>query len=198
MTKGTERHLLLALVFSVACLLPATTWAQAAAGAARVRAARPRPPAMVVLVRHAEKATAPADDPPLTAEGRERAKALAAALQDARLGAIITTQWTRTRETAAPAADAAHLVPRVVTAGGPVEQHAAAVAAAIRHEAGKAVLVVGHSNTVPAIITALTGLHVTPICDAAFDDFFVLVPAGNAWRLVLSRYGAASPRASCR
>jgi phosphohistidine phosphatase SixA len=198
MTKGTERPLLLAMVFTVAWLLPATSWAQAAAGAPRARPERQRPPAMVVLVRHAEKATAPADDPPLTDEGRERARALAAALQDARLGAIITTQWTRTRETAAPAADAAHLVPRVVRAVGPVEEHAAAVAAAARREAGKAVLVVGHSDTVPAIIAALTGLQVAPICGAAFDDFFVLIPAGNAWRLVHSRYGAASPRASCR
>jgi len=57
-------------------------------------------PAPVLLVRHAEKAAEPADDPPLTAAGAERAQALATALQDAGVTAIITTQLRRTRETA--------------------------------------------------------------------------------------------------
>jgi hypothetical protein len=57
-------------------------------------------PALVLLVRHAEKAAEPADDPPLTAAGAERAQALATALQDAGVTAIITTPLRRTRETA--------------------------------------------------------------------------------------------------
>jgi hypothetical protein len=51
-------------------------------------------PAMVVLVRHAEKAGAPFDpDPDLTADGVMRARDLATALRDAHLTAIVTTQY---------------------------------------------------------------------------------------------------------
>jgi len=60
----------------------------------------------VVLVRHAEKAPAPADDPPLTAAGEARARDLWTAVHDAGVDAVITTQFVRTRATAQPTATA--------------------------------------------------------------------------------------------
>src|SRR5213078_4827272 len=54
----------------------------------------------VILVRHAEKAAAPADDPPLTAAGEARAKDLLDAVRDARVTAIVTTQLVRAKSTA--------------------------------------------------------------------------------------------------
>ena len=69
-------------------------------------------PALVLLVRHAEKAAEPTDDPPLTAAGAERAQALATALHDAGVTAIITTQLRRTPATALPLATARGLTPR--------------------------------------------------------------------------------------
>jgi broad specificity phosphatase PhoE len=63
-------------------------------------------PAIVVLVRHAETAARPADDPSLTAAGRVRAEELAkmvqVLMQQFPLRAIFTTDYRRTRETAAP------------------------------------------------------------------------------------------------
>jgi phosphohistidine phosphatase SixA len=168
------------------------------------------PPAMVVLVRHAEKASYPAGNPPLTPEGTTRANALAAALADAGVTAIITTQWTRTRDTAAPLARTLNLTPQVVRTGqGDTAAHAAAVAAAVRRHPGGIVLVVGHSNTIPAIIAALGGPRLRDICDPVFDDLFTLVPvrAGAAdspgrpsgWAMLHARYGAPSPvAAGCR
>src|SRR5438045_7717978 len=47
-------------------------------------------PALTVLVRHAERASAPADDPPLTPAGMKRAQDLAAALRDTKFSAIVT------------------------------------------------------------------------------------------------------------
>lgn len=164
------------------------------------------PPAMVVLVRHAEKAAQPADDPPLTVEGVARAKALAEAVEDARITAIITTQWVRTRETAAPLASSSRIVPEVVPTGD-TRAHAEAVASAVRRHPGGVVLVVGHSDTIPAIIAALGGPRLPDICSSAFDDLFVLVPSGGpsgqtprlpSWSLLRSRYGAPSSRAACR
>lgn len=149
---------------------------------------------LVLLVRHAEKASEPKDDPGLTPAGMERARALAAALRDAGVEAIITTELRRSRETARPLAEARGLTPEVVeTRGGGMEAHARAVAAAVRRHAGATVLVVGHSNSLPAIIAALGGPRLPDICDPAHANLFVLVPGPGEARLVRSHYGAADP-----
>src|SRR5207248_3230286 len=87
-------------------------------------AAQQRAATTVILVRHAEKAAVPADDPGLTDAGQARAQALMAIARDAGVDAIITTQFKRTKETARPAAEALHVTPDVVTAGGGTAQHA--------------------------------------------------------------------------
>ncbi len=158
----------------------------AAAAGAQARVA-----VTAIIVRHAEKAAAPADDPPLTEAGEARARALLDAVRDAHVSAVITTQLLRTRSTAAPTAAALGITPEVVTAGGAT--HAQDVAAAIRKHAGQTVLVVGHSNTVPAIIEALGAKRPPPICDPKYDDLFVvtIAPDGSAG-VVHSSYGARS------
>lgn len=57
-------------------------------------------PSLVILVRHAERDTAPPRDPVLTAAGTARAKALHQALAAAGVGSVITTQLQRTQLTA--------------------------------------------------------------------------------------------------
>jgi broad specificity phosphatase PhoE len=171
----------------------------AAIGLVAVAAAggQSRGPITAIVVRHAEKAAAPADDPLLTAAGEARARDLLAAVRDAGVSAIITTQFVRTRATAQPTAAALGLTPEVVTAGGAT--HAQDVALAIRKHAGQTVLVVGHSNTVPAIIEALGGKRPAAICDPNYDDLFVVtIAADGKVGVVHSRYGAPSPvDASC-
>jgi broad specificity phosphatase PhoE len=145
-----------------------------------------------ILVRHAEKAATPADDPPLTAAGEARARDLLAAVRDAGVSAIITTQFARTRATAQPTAAALSIVPSVVTAAGAT--HAQDVAAAIRKHPGQTVLVVGHSNTVPEIIQALGGKRPANICDAVYDNLYIVtIAADGKVGVVQARYGAASP-----
>jgi broad specificity phosphatase PhoE len=165
-------------------------------GAASPAAPAPAPersglPALVLLVRHGEKAAEPAGDPPLSAAGTVRAKALAAALADAQVSAVITTQWIRTRETAAPLVQAIGKTPEVVEThkGETPAAHIEAVAAAVRRHPGEVVLVVGHSNTIPAIVTALGGPKLPDLCDASFSDLFVLVPGPDGAHLVRSHYG---------
>jgi phosphohistidine phosphatase SixA len=149
---------------------------------------------LVLLVRHAEKATEPADDPPLTGAGVARAQALATALRDARVTSVITTQLRRTRDTAFPLATARGLTPEVVpVATGALPAHVEATVTAIRRHAGDVVLVVGHSNTIPAIIAALGGPLLPDICDSAYSNLFILQLGGGDPRLVQAHYGVPDP-----
>jgi broad specificity phosphatase PhoE len=155
---------------------------------------RPSAPSLVLLVRHAEKGAEPASDPPLTATGIARAHALAAALRDAGVTSIITTQLRRTRETAQPLAMARGLTPEVVPiTPGAFGAHVEAAVAAIRRHAGGVVLIVGHSNSVPAIIAALGGPRLPDICEGVYATLFVLQLDKGGARLVQSRYGAPDP-----
>ncbi len=156
-------------------------------------------PALVLLVRHAEKAAGPGADPALTPAGTERAKALAAALEEAGVTAIVTTQWRRTQDTAAPLAQALGIKPEVVEAGagGPAD-HVAAVVAAVRKHPGGVVLVVGHANTVPALVAALGGPKLHDLGDNAYSTLFVLVPGPAKARLVTAHYGAPDPAGPAR
>jgi phosphohistidine phosphatase SixA len=130
---------------------------------------------MVFLVRHAERAdTAPkveptmAADPDLSEAGRARAASLAVVLKDARVAAIYTTEFKRTQQTAAPLAKALGVEPIVVKS-----TDEAGLAKAIAGVKGN-VVVVGHSNTVPAIIKSLGVTAPITVGDDEFDNLFVL------------------------
>jgi len=150
-------------------------------------------PPFVVLVRHAEKQTEPAsDDPELSVAGKQRAEQLAQALQDADIGAIITTQFKRTQATAAPLASQRGLIPQVITAGAG-DAHILATAAAVREQT-RGVLVVGHSNTVTAIAKELGGPVLPNLCDSSFSHVLVLQLDPPPTRMLRLRYGAADPQ----
>jgi broad specificity phosphatase PhoE len=149
----------------------------------------------VVLVRHAEKAATPADDPPLTAAGEARARDLWTAIRDAGVSTVITTQFARTRETAQPTASALGVTPTVVPATSPT--HVQNVVAEIRQHPGHTILVVGHSNTVPLIVEALGAKRPGAICDSRYDDMFVVTIASDGKASAIhARYGEPSPRDS--
>jgi broad specificity phosphatase PhoE len=152
----------------------------------------------IVVVRHANKAPVPVDDPPLTAEGVKRAQDLAAALRGAGVAGIITTQLRRTRETAAPLAAALGLTPQVIQRGprGSVE-HLNALEAAARRYAGT-VLVIGHDDTVPGLIAHLGGPRLPNICDAVYDNLFVLFPAVGKMNFMHTRYGVPTADSECK
>ena len=153
-----------------------------------------QPTTTVILVRHAEKGDAPANDPALTQTGAARARVLMTIARDAGVTAVITTQFLRTRETARPAAEALGITPEVARASGSAAQHAQDVARMVQAHAGGMVLVVGHSNTIPAIVTALGAPQPPPICDSEYDDLYIVTLAPNApAHVIRARYGAPSP-----
>lgn len=156
-------------------------------------------PDLVVIVRHGEKSAEGGGDPSLSAAGTQRAQALAQALAGLRVNAVITTQYRRTRETAAPLAQALGLQPQVIeTRKGDMPGHVQAVTDAVRAQTG-VVLVVGHSNTVTHLLAALGGPRLADLCETSFHHAFVLQPAGTAPRWAQFSYGAPSeaPAAGC-
>jgi len=151
----------------------------------------------VILVRHAEKATTDPRDPnpALSPQGQQRARDLAELLRTRHVAGVIATQFARTQLTAQPTAEGAHVVVDTVPASRDVQVHAAAIAELIRTRyAGKTVLVVGHSNTVPKIIAALGGPALADLCDTAYGNLFTLViPSSGAPRFTQGHFGATDP-----
>lgn len=144
----------------------------------------------IFLVRHAEKAVTPGDDPALDSVGEVRARALAAALRDARIQKVLVTQYRRTALTAAPLAQTLGVTPTVIDTRAGGAAHVKAVADAARVARGEAVLVVGHSNTIPLIVRELGGTA-EPMADADYDDLYIVIlPATGTPRTVHARYGA--------
>lgn len=144
----------------------------------------------VILVRHAEKASQD-EDPPLSDAGSARARELARVLAVTPIDAIYTTQYARTRQTAAPLAEASGIEARTFPAA---KGYAAAMAAHIRsrHE-GETVVVVGHSNSTPDVARALGATNVPKIEESQFDYLFVVTLAGDDQQLTILRYGLRTP-----
>ena len=143
----------------------------------------------VFLVRHTERELA-GEDPPLTPQGEARAQALAAALRDAGITAIVTTQWRRARDSAKPLAAILRITPEVVPVyEGKAAENSLAVAEAVRRRKNQTVLVVGHI-TVTGVIAALGGPRLPTICDNVFSDLFQFTPAAGEAGLVHLHYGA--------
>jgi broad specificity phosphatase PhoE len=144
-------------------------------------------PSLVILVRHGEKQPSPADDPSLSDAGVARAKALDVALAHSTPGTIIVSTRKRTSETAAVVQARTGVVPTVI---GLDAEHVRNVVATVRRAKG-VVLVVGHSNTIPAIVNALAGTILPDLCDASYATLFVVTPAtgAHAAQLVQSSYG---------
>lgn len=131
----------------------------------------------IYLVRHAERAdsgtmaaTTMATDPDLSDAGRARSESLAVMLKDAGIKAIYTTEYKRTRQTAAPLAKALGIEATVVPA-----REMKALVEKLKGSAAP-VLVVGHSNTVGETIAALGVTESVKIGDADYDNLFIVVP----------------------
>ena len=182
MRSPMRRRLILSLLLFLALPFPASLVAQ--------------DDTVIFLVRHAERADdAPADpgmamapqmmaqDPPLSEAGKVRAELLAALLQDAEITHIHSTDYVRTKETAQPTATATGLDLSVYDASD-LEAFAKTLLATPGTH-----LVVGHSNTTPALAEALGGNPGPPIQSLEYDRLYMVIPGGGKPRTVLLRFG---------
>lgn len=144
----------------------------------------------VYLVRHAEK-----DGDALTATGKAQAARLASLLKESGVSVVYRTQAKRTEMTAAPlkALLASQGIVLVVEhADLPdallqdaenlilLDDYARAIVARIRKDhRNDIVLIVGHSNTIPALIRALGHKPAVAIDEMDFDRLFQVIPRSD-------------------
>ena len=153
----------------------------------------------VFLIRHAEKDERVRKDPPLTAEGRDRARELVRVLGAAGVTHLFSTAYLRTMGTLEPLAQASSLEIEIYDPRKPTDiigkLHGLAP--------GSVAVVAGHSNTTPQVYVALgatapSGLDSKGyLPEDAFDRLFAVtlqVTSGGA-RFVFAheqRYGVAA------
>ncbi len=143
-------------------------------------------PRTFVLVRHAEKGTDSAQDPALSEAGVERAKELARHLEHAGVTHIFTSEFRRTRETAAPLA----IKTGIVATASSAKDLAALQSALQSLPRNSLALVVGHSNTVPGLVKLLAGKSSERVelalNETDYDRLFVVTQWGEGQASLLS------------
>jgi len=119
----------------------------------------------VIVIRHAEKEAGNLVDPQLSAAGEARAALLERMFGDAkgpgRLDAIYSSPALRNRLTAAPLAAQLGIAPIVA----PADDAKGLVRRVLREHSGGRVLIIGHVNTVPAIVSELSARNDIPGID---------------------------------
>ena len=120
---------------------------------------------VVIVIRHAEKESVSAPDPPLSSAGEARAALLERMFGQPKgaghLDAIYMSSALRNRMTAAPLAVQLGIVPIVA----PSDDPKGLARRILRENNGKRVMVIGHVNTVPDIVAALSGQSDIPQMD---------------------------------
>ena len=130
----------------------------------------------VIVIRHAEKELSVGTaDPPLSQAGLARAQLLARMFGDVQVlghvDAIYVSQFLRNQQTAAPLAARLGIGETVVQADDP---RTLARRALNEHRGGR-ILIVGHADTVPKIVAALSGNPDIPqIGDQEYGTMYII------------------------
>lgn len=142
------------------------------------------PVSTFILVRHAEKDFG--DKPNLTEEGRQRAAKLSMMLERVDLDAVYSTNTKRTLQTAEPVADYHDLKIQGYSA---FELNQLAARLRNKHR-GETVLVVGHSNTTPALASILDKANEYPrFSELDYTNYYVVtIPPRGATRVLKMRF----------
>lgn len=142
---------------------------------------------IVYLVRHAEKITGEnaGRDPALTNEGEARAEILAGLLREENITKIFSSDYIRTRKTAAPTAEMSGVEIEIY------DPRDLLTLASLIQEAKGHILVVGHSNTIPETVAALGGVGGSPIFEKSEYDrlYVVTILEDGTVQTDLQRYG---------
>ena len=144
-------------------------------------------PTTFIIVRHAEKQNAEPDTQ-LSSDGLQRASDLLHVLENVEPSAIYSTLYQRTKQTVEQVAKSRGIAITEYSTRTPYSEFIAEVMSKNR---GKTVLIVGHSNTVPELIKALSNDSTIPLIqEHQFDNMFIVnhLDANNSTVLQL-KYG---------
>jgi phosphohistidine phosphatase SixA len=134
----------------------------------------------IYIVRHAERLDQ-SPDSPLSTDGVGRSYKLRDLLREAGVTHIFTSELRRTIDTAKPLAEALRLTPQPLP-GTEVSTLASRLASLGPRDRA---LVVGHSNTVPQLLSALKIDPPVTIADADYDNLFIIVPSNDSAPVLL-------------
>jgi broad specificity phosphatase PhoE len=126
----------------------------------------------VYVMRHLQKGEGA--DPPLSAEGAANAKALADKLAASGISAIFATSTRRAVETAEPLAKRLGITIAAYDPANP-----GALVAAVAKVPG-AVLVVGHSNTVPDLVERFGGKQAVTMSEQDYGTVYAVAEDSGA------------------
>lgn len=143
----------------------------------------------IYLVRHAEKSKKNPRDPDLTKAGKDRAQALKKLLKKEKFAAVYSTKTKRTMQTGQPVADANKL-----TIENYDYRDMKFLSKLFDKHPGKNVLLVGHSNTIPALLNHLIEEDRYKDLDEKMYDNLVKVRVGIRGQLTIKhiKYGRTS------
>lgn len=134
----------------------------------------------VILVRHAEKGDDGTRDPDLNIYGATRAQHLAQLLHLNGVVGVYSTPFKRTQQTAQPLAMALGLE---VQGYPPLDL--AALDKLVQSHQGKTIVIVGHSNTVPAMANHLLGEEkLSQLDENEYDKIFMVQLSGDVKQLL--------------
>ena len=146
---------------------------------------------VVLIVRHAEKASDAADSP-LTEAGHQRAQVLVRAAEEAGVGAIYSTQFRRNLDTARPVSErlgVAVTQAPVADLSQPGDYGKVLAGEIVSKHRGRTVLVVSHGNTIASVIEGLSG-RAPALSSVEYHDLFVVtVPPTGPAGLIKAQYG---------
>ena len=125
------------------------------------------------FTRHAEKIETADTDPGLTPKGVERARKLAEFLSHKNITVVYSTDYKRTQQTALPVARQSKLA---VTSYDPINLRGLVSILLLQKQNA---LIVGHSNTTPAMVS-LTGGEAEAIDDAEYGKLFAVSVDGKS------------------
>ena len=149
-----------------------------------------RPVTTIILVRHAEKKIEPNNpDPDLAPEGEARAQEIARMFSVTNINAIYATNLKRTQQTIKPLSDRTGVPITILNASQTDEL----IKQLQTDRRGQTVFVAGHNNTVPAVVSALSGENFPTIPESEYDNLFIVTVYrfGKA-KVVKIKYGAQS------
>jgi phosphohistidine phosphatase SixA len=144
----------------------------------------------IIIIRHGERESQ-APDCGLSAEGLSRANDLKRTLRNVGISAIYTTPYRRAKETIKPLAGERNIAITEYSTRKPYDELLHGILAENR---GKVVIVVGHSFTIPKMVSNFTDGACNPkVAEDQFDNLFLITLGSDSVGFLNLRYGRETP-----